>query len=503
MQPSDRFVHPDRQRVRQLREQRGLTQQELADRVGCHKKNIENIEAGKRVLPQTLAEVAEALGVAPEEITACVTAVLELVVDRPFDSFTAGDEAHLLDTVRQRLGIAGKIKVQGKRPGSVLLTLELAAADGERLLEAVRAGSLGDLNVVTARRIEPSERVDGLAIPPPPAPGARRSLLIVDDEPFLLRLLQRQISGAAEGEFEVLTASSADEAAALFEAQPVDILLTDQRMPRRSGVELLEWVRKHHPRTVRLLMTGFTDLNDAIEGINRVHVFHFLTKPWNEAELLQVLRHAVEKWELEQSRDQLLEELQRSNRELEEANNSLRQRTQELERAAMTDPLTGLYNRRTIEHLASFEVKRRLRYPTALSIGLLDVSSPDAGPLGEDSGQVLRQLADLLTRSLREVDSIGRLEGERFLVIARETGEAGAARVAERLHARVALTPFDGNGRALSLALSIGFASAVPGVAADLETMVEVASAALESARQAACNRWEVQRVPSGQQAAG
>ena len=90
------------------------------------------------------------------------------------------------------------------------------------------------------------------------------SVLIVDDEPYILPTLAALISR----DFEVLTASSADAAQAILERRSVDIILTDQRMPRRTGIQLLEWVRQNRPQVVRLLMTGFAELDDAIDAIN-------------------------------------------------------------------------------------------------------------------------------------------------------------------------------------------------------------------------------------------
>src|SRR5262249_30673980 len=144
-------------------------------------------------------------------------------------------------------------------------------------------------------------------------------------------------------------------------------------MPRMTGVQLLEWVRQHSPKTVRLLMTGYAELEDAVEAINRGQVYHYLLKPWRTEELLQVLRNAADKFLLERSREELLEKLRQLNQdlelrvaertqeleeanyllqqrthELEEANHLLQQRTREREMLALTDPLTGLLNRRAI-----------------------------------------------------------------------------------------------------------------------------------------------------------
>src|SRR6266480_264187 len=85
----------------------------------------------------------------------------------------------------------------------------------------------------------------------PPVSTNQCSVLIVDDKPYILPTLAALLGR----EFEVVTAGSADAAQALLEQRPIDIVLTDQRMPRRTGIQLLEWVRLNRPHTVRLLMT--------------------------------------------------------------------------------------------------------------------------------------------------------------------------------------------------------------------------------------------------------
>src|SRR5262249_4991772 len=157
-----------------------------------------------------------------------------------------------------------------------------------------------------------------------------------------------------------------------------------QRLPGRSGVELLEWVRQNHPRTVRLLMTGFAELTEAVEAINRGQVFSYLFKPWNAEELRQALHQASRTFFLERRHDQLLEELRRLNldleqrveertRALEEANHELKLKNKMLEKLALTDPLTGLPNRRAMDRLAERELRRRDRYPGPLALGMIDV----------------------------------------------------------------------------------------------------------------------------------
>src|SRR5262249_23737579 len=151
-------------------------------------------------------------------------------------------------------------------------------------------------------------------------------------------------------EFEVLTASSGEAAQEVFARRPIDLVLTDQRMPRMPGVQLLEWVRQNHPKTIRLLMTGFAELDEAVEAINRGQIFRYLFKPWHTAELLQVLRQAARTFTLERGHERLMEELRELNveleqrvqqrtRELQETNNELLLKNKMLEKLALTDPL--------------------------------------------------------------------------------------------------------------------------------------------------------------------
>jgi diguanylate cyclase (GGDEF)-like protein len=330
----------------------------------------------------------------------------------------------------------------------------------------------------------------------------RCTLLVVDDEPYILPTLKALLMN----EFDVFTAPSAEQAQQVLHSQRIDVLLTDQRMPRRTGVELLEWAKQHSPRTIRLLMTGYSELEDAVEAINKGSVYYYLLKPWRTEDLLQVLRNAADKFHLERKREELLDKLQELNRELErrvaertkeleEANHVLDQRARELERLAVTDPLTGLLNRRAMDELARFELKRHARYPSPVAVGYVDVDhfkqiNTDHLLTGGDA--VLKGLSRVLSTTVREVDSLGRVGGEEFLVIARETGLEGAFMLAERLRSAVASTPIEYNGHQIRITVSVGFAVADVGVPAEYEDMLRLAASALDQAKKSGRNRCEV-----------
>ncbi len=332
------------------------------------------------------------------------------------------------------------------------------------------------------------------------------SLLVVDDEPYILPTLTALLAS----EFDVHTADCAESAQAVFSRQPLDLILTDQKMPRQTGIQLLEWVRENHPRTVRLLMTGYAELEDAVDAINRGQVYHYLLKPWRTEELLQILRNAAEKCLLERSRDQLLEQLRQLNSDLEqrvvertralqEANQLLEQRARELERLALTDPLTGLFNRRAMEELARFELKRHARYPSSLTIGLIDIDrfkEINTRYLLPGGDEALRGLARLLIGSLREVDSVGRIGGDEFLIIARETNEEGAKRLAERIRSTVAATPIPYGDQAIHISVSVSFAVAEVEMPSEFDTMYRLAASAIKDAKDKGRNCFAIRRVP-------
>jgi diguanylate cyclase (GGDEF)-like protein len=322
---------------------------------------------------------------------------------------------------------------------------------------------------------------------------------VVDDEPYILNTL----SSLVGNEFEVLTAPSGEAAQEIFAQRPIDLVLTDQRMPRMTGVQLLEWVRQNHPKTIRLLMTGFAELDQAVDAINRGQVFRYLCKPWHTDELLQVLHQAQRTFCLERTHDHLLEELRRLNlqleervqkrtRQLEEANHELTQKNKMLEKLALTDPLTGLPNRRAMDRLAERELRRRDRYPSALALGLIDVDhfkKINENYLLPGGDFVLIEMGKSLTTSLRTVDFLGRIGGEEFLLVAPETTLAGAATLGERIRSYVEQNTYSYKNAIIKVTVSIGFAVAESGVSADYDQMKHIAAAALAEAKVTGRNR--------------
>lgn len=190
------------------------------------------------------------------------------------------------------------------------------AIDGERNPEATDGFVNFDEH---ASDIEPDT--------PSQAPEAQeRTFLVVDDEPDILDAIRRMF----RRNYRVLTAQRADEALDIVEEQPVQVVMTDQRMPQMTGIEFLAELREHYPHIVRVLFTGYSDIDHVIDAINEGHVYRYISKPWKPAELKLFVEQAFEYYESERERDRLLEEVQEANRQLEERNQLLRQANEEL-----------------------------------------------------------------------------------------------------------------------------------------------------------------------------
>ena len=136
-------------------------------------------------------------------------------------------------------------------------------------------------------------------------------ILVVDDEEQNLTIFR----GTFRREFTVLTASSAQDAIDLLEKdEPVPVIVTDQRMPQMTGVDLLAVVRERWPDTIRMVLTAYTDVDDIIDAINRGNVYKFIYKPWEKEDLLQTILNALETYELRRKNEALTDELLKQER---------------------------------------------------------------------------------------------------------------------------------------------------------------------------------------------
>jgi putative nucleotidyltransferase with HDIG domain len=120
--------------------------------------------------------------------------------------------------------------------------------------------------------------------------ASQYKVLCVDDEPNILSALRRMLS--LEG-YQVLTAEGGVQALELMTKEPVHVIISDMQMPGMKGAELLEKVRQQWPQTMRLMLTGASDVSGAIDAINQGAIYRYTAKPWNDDELLGTLKSAI------------------------------------------------------------------------------------------------------------------------------------------------------------------------------------------------------------------
>ena len=155
-----------------------------------------------------------------------------------------------------------------------------------------------------------------------PAVAARRhTLLIVDDEVDVLESLRHLFHRS----YKVLTASAGGLAIQALEENEVHLILSDQRMPGMSGDAFLSYARRTCPDAIRMLFTGYADIQAVINAVNEGHIFRYILKPWDAGDLEAVIRQAAGQYELLAERKRLIAELQDTNARLTRANVELAQ----------------------------------------------------------------------------------------------------------------------------------------------------------------------------------
>lgn len=153
-----------------------------------------------------------------------------------------------------------------------------------------------------------------------PAENSPAELLFVDDEPNVLKALRRLFHSE---NYVIHLASGGAEGLSILRQQPVDLIISDMRMPEMSGAEFLAHAYEQWPETIRILLTGYADLQSTIDAVNKGRIFSYCNKPWNDEELKLLIRNALEQKRLREERDRFAEIIQQQNEQLKTFNEQL------------------------------------------------------------------------------------------------------------------------------------------------------------------------------------
>lgn len=185
--------------------------------------------------------------------------------------------------------------------------------------------------------------------------AAKGTILLVDDEAAVLRALKRLLRGLG---CNVLTAEGGEPGLALMASEPVNLVISDMRMPKMTGAEFLSEVAKRWPDTERILLTGYADLESTIAAVNEGRISRYLNKPWNDEEITEVVRRSLRTVQLEYQNRELQALTERQNEELKELNQGLEDkvnaRTAQL--VAAQKKLKGAYDNITDGYRATIKV---------------------------------------------------------------------------------------------------------------------------------------------------
>jgi response regulator RpfG family c-di-GMP phosphodiesterase len=158
------------------------------------------------------------------------------------------------------------------------------------------------------------------------------TVLCVDDEVQILNSLKRLLR---KEDYNLLTASSAAEGILVMNENDVSLVISDQRMPGESGIEFLTTIKRIYPEVIRILLSGYTDIDTITESVNKGHIYKLILKPWNDQNLILDIRQSLEQYELIQTNKALHKTVMEQNEELRVINDNLEMlvnmRTKDLE----------------------------------------------------------------------------------------------------------------------------------------------------------------------------
>ena len=227
-----------------------------------------------------------------------------------------------------------------------------------------------------------NESGEAAVLDPPEASRDVSTILIVDDEPGILSALRRLLHATR---YQVLTAEGGATALEILASREVDLIISDMRMPGMSGTELFSRAQELYPDTVRILLTGYSEIDAVVRAINEGGIYRYLNKPWDDHDLLLTINQAFEQKRLRQETARLLALTQKQNDELASFNAAL-----EVKVRARTEEI-----RQTVMFLEDAQRDLKRNFMTMMQVGASMIELR-CGVMGGEShrvGEMARQLA--------------------------------------------------------------------------------------------------------------
>jgi len=303
------------------------------------------------------------------------------------------------------------------------------------------------------------------------------SVLVADDSPVYRKLVEHAL---AEDSCSVSFASSGHQAIEILEREHPDLVVTDWMMPDLTGIELCQRIRTNAESsyTYVIILTSNAEKENVVKGLS-AGADDYLTKPFDRNELLarvHVGRRLIDLHRQIEAKNKLLEEL------------------------ALTDPLTGLPNRRAIEDWSARQLSGAARHGFPIWVVLMDLDhfKNVNDTYGHDAGDtVLKKFGEVLRANTRLSDISGRIGGEEFLLVLTHADQSSVAVVLGRIRQQLAAERFECNGSAINVTASFGVAGFSGKKAPEFKQLLKQADAALYRAKDLGRNRVELEPVNS------
>ncbi len=223
----------------------------------------------------------------------------------------------------------------------------------------------------------------------------KATILFVDDETRVLKSIQR---GLIAEPYTCLFALSGMEALEIMASRPVQVIITDMRMPEMTGLELLQEVRRLYPETIRMVLSGYAQTNTVLAAVNEGYVYRYITKPWKLDEDLKAgIEDALEVYRLNLAQRLAVDELEKANRQLLV---KIEQENQEVEKTRKI--AQHIYRQKTLSLKLAFEKAKVIVngiYSDATNLGM-------AGGLSQDARELAEHIREVCQGFMREVSRI-------------------------------------------------------------------------------------------------